>query len=76
MPKAKQRSRMDRIFADGRRIDKALKSAVREAIREHEKRNAPLVVWRKGRAALVLAQQLTHSANSPKRKTVKKRRAR
>jgi len=71
---------MDRIFADGRRIDRALKSAVKGAIRDHQKRNAPVVVWRNGRAALVPAQQLMHSASpksiSPKREAAKKRRTR
>ena len=81
VPKAKQGVRMDRIFADGRRIDRALKSAVKGAIRDHQKRNAPVVVWRNGRAALVPAQQLMHSAISPKsispkRKAAKKRRTR
>jgi len=72
---------MDRVFADGRRIDRALKSAVKGAIRDHQKRNAPVVVWRNGRAALVPAQQLMHSAISPKsispkREAAKKRRTR
>jgi len=73
MLKAKRGARVDRIFADGRRIDSALKSAVREAIRDHQKRNAPVVVWRNGRAALVPAQELKHSPISAKRKAAKKR---
>jgi hypothetical protein len=82
MPNAKQRDRVDRIFADGRQIDRALKSAVDDAIRDHARRNAPVVVWRNGRAALVPVGELTRSAISakrtisPKRKAAKKRRAR
>jgi len=76
MANAKQRARVERIFADGRQIDQALKSAVKGAIRDHARRNAPVVVWRNGRAALVPVGELTRSAISPKRKTAKKRRVR
>jgi len=34
--KAKQISRLGQIFADGRRIDEALRLAARDAIRKHE----------------------------------------
>lgn len=75
MKNAKPRTKIDRIFADGRRIDEALRSAAREAIRNHQKRNAPVVVWRDGRVALVPARELTASPTvSSKGKAVAKRR--
>ena len=49
--KAKQISRVGQIFADGRRIDEALRLAARDAIRKHEQHNAPVVVWRDGSTA-------------------------
>jgi hypothetical protein len=49
--KPRQVSRVDRIFADGRRIDEALRLAARDAIRKHEQHNAPVVVWRDGGTA-------------------------
>jgi hypothetical protein len=59
MPNVKAKARIERMFADGRQIDRALQSAVRGAIRDHQARNAPVAVWRNGRATLVPAQQLT-----------------
>jgi hypothetical protein len=64
---------VDRIFADGRRIDNALRSAVREAIRDHQERNVPVVVWRNGRATLVSARELSRAAAPAKRKAARKR---
>jgi len=55
---ARQGSRVGRIFADGRQIDDALRSAVREVIRKHRKHNAPVVIWRDGRTAWVAARDL------------------
>ena len=60
--KARHGTRISRIFADGRQIDEALRAAAREAIRTHQKRNAPVVVWRDGRTALVSARELTTTA--------------
>ncbi len=56
--KARQGSRVGQIFADGRQIDDALRSAVREVIRKHRKHKAPVVIWRDGRTAWVAAQDL------------------
>ena len=72
--KPSQGTRISRIFADGRQIDKALRSAVREAIRTHQKRNAPVVVWRDGHTALVSARELTTpSTVRSKRKAISRR---
>ena len=66
-------SRIGRIFADDRRIDEALKRAVRKAIRTHERHDVPVVLWRDGRVALVPARELrvgqrrTRPAASPVR---------
>jgi hypothetical protein len=51
-------SRIGRIFADGRRIDEALRRAARKAIRTHERHDVPVVLWRDGRVALVPAREL------------------
>jgi len=73
--KAKQISRVGQIFADGRRIDEALRLAARDAIRKHEQHNAPVVVWRDGRTALVSARELTTAlTTSAKRKVLSKRK--
>jgi hypothetical protein len=61
--KAKQLSRVGRIFADGRRIDEALKLAARDAIRKHQQHNVPVVVWRDGGIALVPPRELRLKAS-------------
>ena len=37
---------IDAIFADGTEIDRALKEAVREAVRRHKLLGNPVAVWR------------------------------
>jgi hypothetical protein len=61
--KAKRLSRIGRIFADGRRIDEALRLAARDAIRKHEQHNVPVVVWRDGGIAWVPAHELLSKAS-------------
>ena len=63
--KAKQISRVGQIFADGRRIDEALRLAARDAIRKHQQHNAP-VVWRDGSTAWVPARELNVKKGSRK----------
>jgi len=70
---ARRRTRIGRIFADGRKVDAALRSAVREAIRAHHKVNAPTVVWRDGRAVLVPPRKLTRTTHTRTSKTASKR---
>lgn len=71
--RTKQLSRIGRIFADGRRIDRALKMAARDAIRKHELHDAPVVVWRDGHIAWVPAREL--SAKAPATSAGKRTRA-
>jgi len=56
--KDKQGIRIGQIFADGRRIDEALRLAARDAIRKHALHDAPVVVWREGRIAWVPVGEL------------------
>jgi hypothetical protein len=61
--KAKSLSRIGKIFADGRRIDEALKLAARDAIRKHEQQNLPVAIWRDGGVAWVPARELLSKAS-------------
>jgi hypothetical protein len=60
--RARQLSRIGRIFADGRLIDEALRSAVREAIQAHAVDNVPVAIWRDGAVAWVSARELSEEA--------------
>ena len=40
------------------KAEKALKKAVAETIRDHARTGDPVVIWRKGKVALVSASQL------------------
>ena len=42
-----------KIFADGKLIDKALRNAAREALRQHKRAGLPVVVWRRGKIVWV-----------------------
>jgi hypothetical protein len=57
--KARQGSRIGKIFEDGRQIDEALRLAARDAIRKQALHDAPIVIWRDGRTAWVPARELT-----------------
>ncbi len=67
--KARQGSRVGRIFADGRQVDEALRLAARDAIRKHAVHDVPVVIWRDGRTAWVPAREL---AAKTQRKTTRK----
>jgi hypothetical protein len=56
--KARQPSRLSRIFADGRLIDEAVRLGAQDAIRKHAEHDVPVVIWRDGRVALVPAREL------------------
>jgi hypothetical protein len=60
--RAKQLSRVGRIFADGHLIDAALRSAVRDAIRAHALDDVPVAIWRAGAVAWVSARALRAKA--------------
>jgi hypothetical protein len=40
---------IDRAFAEGTPIDRALEAAVREALRQHKQAGNPVVEWRDGK---------------------------
>ena len=69
--KPKPLSRIGKIFADGRRIDEAVRLAALDAIRKHEQHNVPVVVWRDGSIAWVPARELLLK---PSRKIIGKTR--
>jgi hypothetical protein len=48
-----KKTRIGRLFSDGRRVDEALMAAARQAALLHEKKGVPLVVWRDGKTTLV-----------------------
>ena len=50
---SKKKVPIGQFFSDGRRVDEAVKSGARRAVLLHEQRNAPLVVWRNGKVALI-----------------------
>jgi hypothetical protein len=41
--------RIDRAFATGTPIDRALEEAVREALRQHKRAGNPIAEWRDGK---------------------------
>jgi len=47
-----------RIFIEGKLIDKALKSAVLEAILRHKQAGLPVVEYREGKAVLIPAEKI------------------
>jgi hypothetical protein len=69
--KAKRLSRVGQIFADGRRIDEALRLAARDAIRKHEQHNVRVLIWRDGGPAWVPPRELRMKVS---RKTSRVRR--
>ena len=74
--KPRRGSRIGQIFADGRRIDEALRLAAQDALRKHELHNATVVIWRNGRIAWVPAQELrtgVPAKTARRRKPVSKR---
>ena len=62
--RVKQLSRIGRMFADGRVIDEALRSAIRGSIQAHAVDNMPVAIWRGGAVAWVSARELNEEAPS------------
>jgi hypothetical protein len=62
------------LFADGRRIDSALRPAVRRAVLEHERKNVPLVVWRRGKTELVSPAEVRRALKEETRSPTARRR--
>ncbi len=49
---------IDKIFADGRLIDRAIRLAAREALLEHKRAGLPIVVYQNGKTVLVPAHKI------------------
>ena len=62
----KKKIPIGQFFSDGRRVDEAVKSGARQAALLHERRNAPLVVWRNGKVALVPPRELKRALRGKK----------
>lgn len=44
---------IEELFRDGEAIDRALREAVKDALREHKKLGHPIVVWEDGKVVVV-----------------------
>jgi hypothetical protein len=49
---------IDRIFVEGVLVDRAVRDAVREAIRQHRQARQPMAVWEDGKVVWVDAAEL------------------
>jgi len=49
---------IDRIFIEGVLVDRAVRDAVREAIRQHRQAGLPMAVWEDGKVVWVDAAEL------------------
>jgi hypothetical protein len=49
---------IDRIFVEGVLVDRAVRDAVREAIRQHRQARQPMAVWEGGKVVWVDAAEL------------------
>lgn len=52
---------IDRIFAEGTLIDKALKKAAHEAVLQHKKAGNPVAVWRKGKIVWLNPEEISEA---------------
>jgi hypothetical protein len=59
---------ISKIFAEGKLIDRALRQAVREALRRHKEAGLPIVVWRRGKVVLVPPEKIPVGAGLRNRK--------
>jgi hypothetical protein len=49
---------INKIFADGRLIDKALKDAVHAALLDHKRAGNPVCIWRNGKVVWVPPEKI------------------
>lgn len=49
---------IDRIFAEGKEIDEAVKRAVREAVLRHKQAGNPVVTWRDGKIVWLQPEEI------------------
>jgi hypothetical protein len=52
------RDPIDRAFAEGTQIDRALEAAVREALRQHKQAGNPIVEWRDGEMRWIQPEEI------------------
>jgi hypothetical protein len=69
---AKNGKNIDKIFADGRLIDKAIRLAAREALLQHKRAGLPIVVYRNGKTVLVPAHKINVGRQTKHRRTPSK----
>lgn len=55
---------VDRIFVEGVLVDRAVRDAVREAIRRHRQAGQPMAVWEDGKLVWVDAAELAEEVDS------------
>lgn len=58
MSTTEQPKDIGRIFRDGKLIDRALRKAVRDAMRRHKQAGCPAVVWRRGKIVCVPPEEI------------------
>jgi hypothetical protein len=49
---------IDRIFAEGKEIDEAVKKGVRDAVLRHKKAGNPVVTWRDGKIVILKPEEI------------------
>ena len=65
---------LDRIWAEGTLIDRALRAGVREALLRHKLLGQPVVVWENGRTVRVPPEDIPVGRSRPRRKSQRRRR--
>ncbi len=66
--KAKKTKDIAKIFAEGTLIDKALKDAVKDALRQHKQAGHSVVEWRNGRVVWIPPEKIKVAAAPGRRK--------
>jgi len=59
---------ISKIFAEGTLIDRALRLAVREALRRHKEAGLPIVVWRRGKVVLIPPEKIPVDTRATRRR--------
>ncbi|MCY3021274.1 MAG: hypothetical protein NTW87_19850 [Planctomycetota bacterium] len=72
MRRAKPRD-ISKIFAEGTLIDKAIATAVREALLQHKRAGNPVAEWRDGKVVWVPPEQIVVDAKAARRRRARSR---
>ena len=56
--KRKAEPTTEELFRDGRRIDRAMRRAVREALHRHKRAGVAIAVWRSGKVVRIAPSQI------------------